>query len=264
MKEPEIKLPPTEQWIERKQSGSRGYDPITETHPSYGIIGIHHSFWSRTLFDSDVVHQHFISISIKNAQRVIDGTHEHIMGTGQELIEIHMTEAQFAQLIARPNVGDGVPCTINHCKSDFAKAETEPWVHPRHGGRPDPPEPEKFDLKFKKETGERAQIIVDALNSLQSMIDKFLSGEEKPNKTTLKTLKGQVSSALLQIQSNLPWVQEVAAEQLEKKIASAIVEFESFVNMSLQRRGLAAMQNEAPRLSVPLVTNEPVIPLLGD
>lgn len=232
-----------DQWLKRSGSDAHGW--VKETHPSYGLIGVSRVSGQSALFDSDVKHQHFISVRIKNAHRVIDGTHEFVAGDAA-IVEIHMTEAQFAQMITQPNHGDGVPCTIHYSAGD----KGESWLHPSWGTRPEPPAPERFEAKFHQEASARAKIITDNLAQLEKALDSILSGETKANKGTLNDLKAKVSSARMQIEQNIPYVLEVAAEQLEKKISSAVVEFESYVAQSLQARGLGSAVGEAPRLTL--------------
>lgn len=237
-KEPEV---PTEKWLVRDET-----DPhhIRETHPSYGLIGVSRVSGRGILFNSDTVHQHFIALRIMEARRVIDNTNELVI-RDRLLCEISMTESQFAQFITQPNRGDGVPCTIHYNSGDNDK----PWMN-SFGCRPEPPAPEPFTIPFKREAGERAKIISDNLSDLQKAVEEFLDGSAKPNKGALNELKSKIESARRQIDANLPYVVEVASEQIEKKIASAIVEFESYTSQSLQAKGLSHLQAEAPRLSI--------------
>jgi ElaB/YqjD/DUF883 family membrane-anchored ribosome-binding protein len=107
-----------------------------------------------------------------------------------------------------------------------------------------------FEAKFHKEASDRAQVIIDNLAKLAATIDSFLSGEAKANKGTLTELKRSLTSATQQIKSNIPYVLEVASEQLEKKISSAVIEFESYVSQSLQAKGLSNLIADAPRLTI--------------
>jgi ElaB/YqjD/DUF883 family membrane-anchored ribosome-binding protein len=232
-----------DQWLKRESSSMLGW--VKETHPSYGMIGVCRVSGNASLFDSEVSHMHYISICIKNAHRVIEGTHE-FLSADSTISEVHMTEAQFAQMMTQPNQGDGVACTIHFSAGD----KGEPWLNPEWGTRPEPPKPERFEAKFHKEASDRAQVIIDNLAKLAATIDSFLSGEAKANKGTLTELKNSLTSATQQIKSNIPYVLEVASERLEKKISSAVIEFESYVSQSLQAKGLSNLIADAPRLTI--------------
>ena len=232
-----------DKWLKREQPDNLGW--VKESHPSYGVVGISRISGNASLFNSEVKHMHFISLTIRNAHRVLDGTHE-FLSADNTIAEVRMTEAQFAQFITQPNQGDGVACTIHYSAGD----KGEPWLHPRFGTRPEPPTPERFETKFHKEASDRAQIIIDNLAQLTDTVDSFLSGETKANKGTLTELKKSLHSATMQIKNNIPYVLEVASEQLEKKISSAVIEFESYVAQSLQARGLKNSTDSAPRLTI--------------
>ena len=105
MRDSRPELPPTEQWIERSEPDEHGW--VKETHPSYGQIGVSRvASTGNSLFDSDLKHQHFITITIKETERVIDGTHE-FLSSGKNVAEICMSEAQFARLMTQPKLVTG-------------------------------------------------------------------------------------------------------------------------------------------------------------
>ena len=170
-----------------------------EAHPSYGIVGISRISGNTALFESEVKHMYYIALRIKEAERWQDGTKVRVHGR-RELIEIYLTEAQFAQLITSANIGDGVPCTLHYVAGD--RAEGKPYLYPRWGGRPEPPAPERFEKKFHEEAGERAGIISENLENLNAELQKMVSGEVKPGKGNLSALLAKVQSAQQQINSN--------------------------------------------------------------
>ena len=172
-----------------------------------------------SLFQSDVKHMHYICLEIHEANKVIDGTHE-FLHNGNTLCTVEMSEAQFSQMITQPNMGSGTPCTIHYSAGD----KGQPWLHPKFGTRPEPPDPESFNIKYDKETAYRAKIITDNLVSLQKTLGDLVSGLTKPNKGTLKELLAAVESARMQIEQNIPYVQKCAAEELEKKVGAAVAD----------------------------------------
>ncbi len=151
-----------------------------------------------------------------------------------------------AQMITQPNMGNGVPCTVHYSAGD----EGQPWVHPSWGSRPEPPAPEKFDIKFNEETAHRAKIITDNLKSLQAKLEGLSNGTLRPNKGVFKDLTNSVESARMQIENNIPYIQQCAAEELEKKVGAAVMEFEAYMTRSCEARGLAAMRSGAPVLAL--------------
>jgi ElaB/YqjD/DUF883 family membrane-anchored ribosome-binding protein len=239
----ERKKQSTEQWVKRSTKS----DPIggyTETHPSYGIIGISRVSSTRSrLFGSEVDHMHYLDLHIAEARRVVNTPNEFIM-SDRELIRVSMTEAQFAQMITSPNIGDGVACTIERFTGD----KDEPWLT-EFGTRPDPPSPEHYTQKFKAAMGERADLIKESLDTARTYVNELLDGVTKPSKTNLKELQSRLECALRQVEANLPYVMNEMEESIEKRMATAINEFESYVAFSLQRKGLEGLASQAPRLT---------------
>jgi len=63
------------------------------------------------LYGSDFNHQHFVSITIRSSEERRDLNHYWHFG-GRDLIEVHLSEAQWATFVSSMNVGMGVPCTL--------------------------------------------------------------------------------------------------------------------------------------------------------
>jgi hypothetical protein len=84
-----------------------------ERHPSFGMIVAHRVSASppgAALFDSDVRHQHYVTLSIHRASRQRDLNHDWLHAR-EEIIEVAMSEAQWASFLSSPNTA-GVPCTL--------------------------------------------------------------------------------------------------------------------------------------------------------
>src|SRR5690242_14536561 len=70
-------------------------------HPSFGMIGLSHVQSTGTvLVGSEFKHQNFITLTIQRAEHQRDLSREWWFGK-ERLIEIHMSEAQFVEFIAR-------------------------------------------------------------------------------------------------------------------------------------------------------------------
>lgn len=102
----------------RKVSEPVAEDDGTETHPAFGFI--HASRVSSNpgavLFDSDIKHVHFVTLTIQRATRKRELNRDWLFGR-QELIEVAMSEAQWASFVSSMNTS-GVPCTIRATSDD--------------------------------------------------------------------------------------------------------------------------------------------------
>ena len=84
-------------------------------HPAFAQIAAHRFTCTPAmpLYGSDFGHHHAVSITIRRSQLNRNLSHDWHFGR-EELIEVHLSEAQWASFVSSMNSGDGVPCTINH------------------------------------------------------------------------------------------------------------------------------------------------------
>jgi hypothetical protein len=83
-----------------------------ETHPAFGHIYVNRvsSNPGAVLFDSDIKHQHYMTLRLSTAERKRDLSQDWI-NPRERLFEVAMSEAQWASFVS--SVGSsGVPCTI--------------------------------------------------------------------------------------------------------------------------------------------------------
>lgn len=84
----------------------------SETHPSFGCIQVSRCSGTVSLFGSPIPHHdHYISVRIHMARRNVWSAGEGVSARGG-IIEIAMSEAQWAALLSSLNIGSGTPCTI--------------------------------------------------------------------------------------------------------------------------------------------------------
>lgn len=114
-------MPPRE--VEQPGQDQWGAD----VHPGFGMIGASRiqSTPGAVLFDSDVRHQNTIVVRIKRASRKRDLKSDYLHATSSDIVEIEMSEAQWASFVSTMNSGDGVPCTIRRTEKDGAMAGLE-------------------------------------------------------------------------------------------------------------------------------------------
>jgi hypothetical protein len=239
----ESEMSNTEEWLVETNPDGLGW--TSQSHPSFGVIGVSRVSGQASLFDSDVKHGHFIEITISEAKKHRTGfTHEAVM-SGKELAKVRMSFAQFAQFITTQNVGSGTPCTIARVIGD----EKEPYAN-QWGGRPDPPDPKPFIDKFRGVGKERAQKILDSIERASAMMKNIFEGDVSPTKKNLKVVADAMASAHQDVKSNLPYLMECLDEEMEHKMANAVTEFESYVAGSLQEKGLEVMRKGTMTLNV--------------
>jgi hypothetical protein len=161
-----------------------------EQHPAWMTIGaarVSHGPPGTYLFDSDIRHQHTMRVTIRMAGRRRDLHHDWIHG-GREVLEIEMSEAQWASFVSTTNVGTGVPCT-----GVFAgKMPIEEW-----GYIPSFP----FESRFAVTMGETRRAAHEAFDEIQEALAAYVTALEnkagaKERNAALDELKGVVRNAV--------------------------------------------------------------------
>lgn len=94
-----------------------------EIHPAFGVAVVtRRSGGGRSLFQSDLLHNETISLSVHEATRKRDLSHDWVH-PGRELVEIEMSLAQWGSLVSSMGLGSGVPVTIRRTEHDPFVAE---------------------------------------------------------------------------------------------------------------------------------------------
>lgn len=163
------------------------------------------------LFDSEHRHANFITLSISRAERTRKLSGDRIYGR-EELIEVAMSEAQWAAMISSLNFGSGVPATLQHLMCQ----------------RVDPPTVEDRTTQFEDEM---SATLAEAVRKL---------GALKKGKLT-KTQQRDIDLIIQEIASNVPFVARQFDEHMETRVQKARSDIEAHMNAAAQRAGLAAL-----------------------
>ncbi len=191
-------------------------DPINDTverHPAYAQIGAMRVSGGAYLYGSDFRHQHYITIQIHDSvlHRQLSGDRPH---AGKRLIEIAMSEAQWATFVSSLNQGSGVQCTLEYTREE--------------GLVPPIAQPKDRKLQFSKEMIERFDMAVRALKDLAAQIDESpLSGKKK------KALKDQLRTAERNLTPNMEFVAERFDEHMEHTVERAKSEVNAYAQHTL-------------------------------
>lgn len=86
-------------------------DPKYKTHPSYGLIRWSRASGSRKMFASIVDSGNHVRLVISTAKTHVDEFGQDRNYSDRQIIELAMTEAQFATFLTSPDA-EGTPCTI--------------------------------------------------------------------------------------------------------------------------------------------------------
>ena len=187
-------------------------EPGYEEHPAWGVIGASRGQTTgTTLFDSDIVHRSTVRIRLWQAARKRDLKHDWV-SSRDRIIEVELSEAQWASFVSTMNVSDGVPCTIR-------------WLP---GGEriEEPPHEPRLAVSME-ETREAAE---EAYRGIQTALDAYeaaLAGKAgaAERRELLSTLHYAVANAV----PNVAYAGTQLTEHAENVVQRARADIEAFV-----------------------------------
>lgn len=203
-------------------------DGETESHESYGMIGIHRQSCNKgmSLFGSSIKHHTIFSITIHEANKH-RSLNRNWYGSKREIVEIHLSSTQLVDLITSPNIGDGIPCTIIHDQ------------HKQIDGCPEVDQRQIFEDEFKRN-------IEKVIRKTESTIAKAqeMFAQDRIKKSDQTTVLESLRSILQDLQCNMPFVYEQFNEAMDKTVSEAKGEVEAFVTSKALSLGIEALQDE--------------------
>lgn len=190
----------------------------TYTHPAFGMIGASRVQGDAVLVGSDLVHHNFIVLRVRHAELNRDLSRDWWFGKN-EIVEVALSEAQWATMISSLNVGNGVPCKIGHVNGEQL---------------PDVPHRQP-DTVFARE-------IDDKLSGAVAALDKLIAagGLTKAKLEELQHVRRELTS-------NLGFVREQFDRHVETTVERAKVEVNAYVTGVVARAGLAAIAETRER-----------------
>lgn len=192
------------------------------THPAFAQIGAFRTSGGNTaLFGSDFNHNAYMTIRIGPSalHRTLSRDWHH--GERLPYIEVALSEAQWATFVSAPNVGDGVPCTLQSLNG-----KTIP-------GLPDPTNrSDQFREEVKAKLDKSVQKVVDTIAKIDGL------GLPKGKAAAAKE---GLNSLLTELNANLPFVAKMFEEHMEDTVEAAKQEVHGYMTHVLQRAGIEAI-----------------------
>ena len=204
------------------------------THPAWGVIQISRVNGQTYLFDSDFLHHNYIVLRICTARKISDDIHSNIMDDKQ-IVEVSMSETQFARMISSLNMGCGTPCTLERVYMPLSLQEHDGERLPRI-------EPEDVRETHKDKIKQVVNERLDKLRDIESRIKKWRSEKHRPTLSELDELTEGIQS--LHLASNFAFFQEQFEEKMELTIDEGRTEIEAHVNSIVKQFGLNEIQRK--------------------
>jgi hypothetical protein len=198
-----------------------------EEHPAFGKISVHrvHSTPPTTLFDSEIQHGNYVRITVYLATRRRELHQDWIHETGRRLIEVDMSESQWAGLVSAFNTS-GIPCTIRATETQH----NVPGLY--------------HQARLSLSTDEAR----DAAHRTYDKVREALTAvEEKPTKANLRVLRQAVEHAA----PNVEFAAKSLTEHAENVVQKARADVEAMVVTHARALGLDATDISRIALNAP-------------
>lgn len=196
-----------------------------ETHPAFGQIGASRVTGHAYLYGSDFSHQHYVTVRISGSElkRSLSNDWPH---PTRELIEVSLSEAQWATFVSSLNCGSGVQCTISHIGMKQMPEIAAPKDR-RH--------------QIKTEADETMADGMAALKRLRAKINEMKVSQKQKD-----ILLGALDTAERELNQNLPFVAEQFAEHIENVTEHAKIEVNAYIQSAIVRAGMKSLQDSSP------------------
>lgn len=199
-----------------------------ETHPSYAQLLFHRiEGGEQTLYGSKLRHNRVIRMTLARSKCVRD-LNETSYYAKEPIVEVDMSEHQFAELITTLNIGSGVPVTVRYMGRE------------RVEDCPDKDERELFTEEFKEDI----EGVIKEADKLMKRANEILS--QKSIKVSERNeLRSIISGIQREVKHNLPFVNSMFQESMDKAVTSGKLEMESYWNSVVTKLGQKALTENA-------------------
>lgn len=212
--------------ITTQEDGPSG-DRTKTTHPAFAQVAARRVSGRTALYGSDFEHNAYMTITIRRSVLNRDLSRDWHFAT-DHLIEVALSEAQWATFVSAPNVGEGVPCTL-----EFLPGQLTPGL-PKPAARHD-----QFGDEMKTamaQVDERIRAVIEQIDGLNL-----------PKKKA-EALKRELGVASSHLRGNIDFVAKSFDEHMKATVEKAKVEVHGYMTDALMRAGVNALSGQLPPL----------------
>ena len=196
-----------------------------ETHPSFGLVLASRVTGSRRLFDTPFEHQHFITLSIRKAARERTDLNSDYIHDEGEIIEIALSEVQFAHMITSMNMGSGTSCTIAHLDGKII----------------DEPGKDHTRETWGREAREHFTDLAKMAEELERLTNLPAKDVKAPQKERMRFLALKIHQA---VTSSSDFFHEQFQRSMDKVVGAAKGEIQSYLLNVIQQTGIKGLKEK--------------------
>ena len=194
-----------------------------EAHPAFALATVHTSSGTpRSLFQSDLMHNNTVVLSVQTATRRRDLQRDWVHPR-RELIEIEMSETQWGALVSSMGKGSGVPVTLR-------RTENEAFV----AGLPYQPRTAE-NRREVRETVER--LLADATAAMAAL---DAAEDSKAGVKERRELRNRLRATLDNAGGNARFAIDSLAEAAESLVNQAKADIETHIMRAAAAHGVEA------------------------
>jgi hypothetical protein len=179
-------------------------------HPAFAQVGASRVSGGVRLYGSDFVHNNYIVLRIERSE-----VSRHLSNdwhfSGNTLIEIAMSEAQWATMISTLNMGQGTPCTLQRLEG-----ERVPEIEVSRVAVDD------FRDEVKETTSKAAALVAQTIEAVRAEMGKGLS------KKRSEAILGLLEQLGRTVGSSVDFVQDQFGRHIEQQIEKAKIEISAY------------------------------------
>ena len=206
-----------------------------QKHPSFGSVTLARAQGTgRYVFGSDVKHCHTMILRV-NTAALCRSFHRERIRPLNAIVEIEMSEAQFAKMITSVGIGEGTPATIRYVNHERVE---------------DPPHEDfvsKANVDFKKSLEEMSSRVETA----KKTVDEILSKKGTILKGDRKKLESAMRMMIQHYEKNIPFAHECFQEAVEHTVGDAQSAISASIETAKRQVGEKALGIDGNPLGLP-------------
>ena len=195
---------------------------VKRSHPSYALLRFSKVSGQANLFESEINHQHYISMTISTAD-VNEEDSYRSYSPKEQLIEISMSEMQFSRAITSMNYASGVPVTLHRIEGNLL---------------PEPPM-KKSELELHRDRLDRVKDqIRDVVDNPLSKLREWRENKKRPTLKEMDQLIHDMECLRNNAGSNAEFAHTLLQEAMEDQVAASKTELDGYIRHAITSAGL--------------------------
>lgn len=202
------------------------FDKITK-HPTYGMLQFSRTTngQAKNLYGSSIKHSHTIRLRIHEGEKSRHLNRDWYYAR-ECLVEVEMSQAQFAEAITSMNMGSGVPVTLRYVDGVD------------RGECPEENKRQEIDREFEKD----CKVLGERINKLSQDAYELLKSKQPLKRADRDMILNAIEMIRMEVNSNLPFVQQSFNESMDQTVLQGKGEIEAFFVTAIHQAGLEKLQ----------------------